>query len=227
MKANKFHIQAEELREQDRLDEALDVLDLALNDYEENKNYEGFIQALQSRVLTFKHLFLLRNDQVFLDQAISDAREALAIAQEKKIKSMLGSCYFRLGEISMLSKNFQEAGDYYNLALENFSGTNCEKGDYRYHLGEALYKGGEKEKGVMLLEQGLAEIQNNRQEVESFLADVWESGCLMKLAEVNYKENNLPEAAKLLAEADKIINLNKKLVIRHRQFKELEKRLNA
>ena len=50
------------LREQDRHEEALQYLSLAIVAYQKEGNYERLIDALKDRTLTWKHLFLLTKD---------------------------------------------------------------------------------------------------------------------------------------------------------------------
>ena len=226
MKPNSFHSQAEIAREEDRHLEALKLIEEALIDYQKAKNYEGFAQALQSRCLTYKHLFLLSKDQAFAITARQDARASLELVELHDLQIMRGSSYFRLGEMEMLFEDFTQAVDYYRQALVNYTGTGCEKGDYRYHLGEALYRSGDKEEGRRELEQGLQEIQDNAHQVDSFLAHVWESGAHMRMADL-LQDDEPEKTQQHLAAAEKIIDADPKLIIRKRQLAELKKLLKS
>ena len=222
MPTNSFHSQAETAREEDKHLEALQLIEAALIEYQQAKDYAGFAQALQSRCLTYKHLFLLHNDRVYALLAQHDAQASLAIAQLHDLKTLLGSSYFRLGEIAMLFDDYGQAVEYYQQALANYHGTNCEKGDYQYHLGEALYRLGQKAEGKKELVQGLQAIQANAHEVDSFLAHVWESGAHLRLAEL-LKVDEPAEAQQHLTAAEQIITADPKLIIRKRQLEELKK----
>ncbi|KKQ80775.1 MAG: hypothetical protein UT01_C0006G0036, partial [Candidatus Daviesbacteria bacterium GW2011_GWA1_38_7] len=177
------------------------------------------------KVLTYKHLFLRSQDKAFAILALKDAEASIELAKLHNIQDILGACFFRLGEVSMLFEEYNKAADYYRQALDNFSGTDCERGDYRYHLGEALYKSGQEQEGLRSYYQGLTEIQENVSQVEPFLASVWESGCHMHLAYL-LKNKDPQKAEKHLDTARRIIESDKKLIIRKRQLKELEKVLN-
>ncbi|HEX9817764.1 MAG TPA: hypothetical protein VGA89_02645 [Patescibacteria group bacterium] len=185
MPTNTFHAQDEIAREQDQHLKALKLIEEAFIEYQKTKDYAGFAQALQSRCLIYKHLFLLTNDRAFAVIARQDAKASLELAEFHDLQTVRGSSYFWLGEIEMLFEDFTQAVDYYRQALANYSGTDCEKGDYRYHLGEALYRSGDKEAGRRELEQGLKEIQDNGHEVDSFLAHVWESGAHLRMADLS------------------------------------------
>lgn len=219
---NHLHRKAEQAREEDRHVDALKLIDRAILDYQKEKNFEGLSRVLQSRVLTYKHIFLLTKDKKYIDLAKHDAEISLEIAKKHNLLNVISSCYFRLGEVAMLLKDYKSAIKNYQLALDNYAGTNAEKGDYRYHLGEAIYRNGDRNKGKEIILKGLKEIQNNSDEVDPFLTHVWESGCYMKLAEL-LKDVNGDEARGYLTKAQTIANSDNKLVIRRRQIETLSK----
>lgn len=225
LSASQLHKKADKVREEEKFNDALNLIERASEDYKREKNYEGLSKAFQSRVLIYKHLFLISNDRKYFDFAKKDAEESLLIAKKYDLTNVLSSCYFRLGEIAMLGKNYSDAINNYQLALTFYTGTAAEKGDYRYHLGEAFYREGEKEKGKKIILQGLNEIQNNSAEVDSFLIHVWESGCYMRLADL-LRDDEPGKAKEYLQKAQLIASLDEKLIIRRRQIKELAKRFN-
>lgn len=212
----------EELREVERHDEAICYLSLAIAKFQRDKLYAKMVDALKGRVLVWKHFFLLTNDYSYAILAKKDAEAMLAIAQEKKIKTKLSTSFFRLGEVDMLYKNYDSAIANYQKARKYFSGIKAEKGVFRYHLGEAVYENGDKDKGHKLMLEGLHEIQQNAQGVDPFLIHVWESGCYMRLFYL-LRVDKSDLARGYLAKAGEIVNSDPKLVIRRRQFKELSK----
>ena len=122
----------------------------------------------------------------------------------------------------MLFKSYKEAIKQYELAIEKYHGTNTEKGDYYYHLGEAFFKDNQKEKGKETILKGLKQIEDYADEVDPFLVHVWSSGCHIYLAKL-LKEDNPQEAKESFDKAKAIINSDEKLIIRKRQIKELAK----
>ena len=214
------HRMSEELRENDKHLDALKSIEEAIIGYQQEQNYQGFAKAIQSRVLIYKHLFLLTKDKAYAVLAKHDAEASLEITQEHGLQDSLSSCYFRLGEVNNLFGDYKQATVHFQKAIDTYIGTNTEKGDYRYHLGEAMYRSGEKDKGKEAMLEGLKEIQDNSDEVDPFLIHVWESGCYMKLAEV-LKVDEPEKAKEYLANARKIIDSDDKLVIRRRQFEAL------
>lgn len=225
LSAKEHHKQAEELRENDKHLEALKELDQAIVLYQEDKDYLGICEALQSRVLTFKHLYFLTKDTAFATIAQKEAEASLEVSQNNNVTEKLGSCYFRLGEIAMIFEDFPKAIDWYQKALENYQGSLSEKGDYRYHLGEAQYRSGQKEEGKQTILEGLGEIQNGASEVDPFLVHVWESGLHMKLADL-LRVYEPEQAREHLDKARELANSDPKLIIRRRQIEELSKNFN-
>ena len=218
--SNDFHHRSEVAREEDRHLESLQLIEEAFLEYQKENNHEGIARALQSRCLTYKHLFLLSRDHSFAIMGKKDAEASLEISQEFNLDNVLGCAYFRLGEMAMLFEKYGEAVDFYQKSLDNYTGTTCEKGDYRYHMGEAMYRAGDKENGLETILEGLKEIQDNRGEVNSFLANVWESGVYLRLTEL-LKDSDVEKARGYIHKAQKIADSDDKLIIRKRQIEKL------
>lgn len=217
----KLHGMGSDAREKDRHLEALQYLDHAIVGYQKERNYRGLIDALKDRTLTWKHYFLLTKDSAYAILAKKDAESMLAVAQDKKIDDKLSTSYFRLGEVAMLFEDYSDAIDNYQKSLKHYVGPLAEKGDFRYHLGEAMYRFGQKKDGKKAMLDGLKELKKGASEVPDFLIHVWESGVYMRLADVLRNEHT-EEAKKYLEEARKIVESDERLVIRRRQFKDLE-----
>lgn len=220
MNISVVHQKSDIAREQDNLADALTLINEALTEYKKNENFAGYVMAQLSRSLIHKHEFLKTRNNDYAVNARKDAEGGLAIAQDKKLNEYVGVCYFRLGEAFMLIEDYESAVKNYELALDNFYGTLCERGDYRYHYGEALFKAGRKGEGKRIMLTGLEEIQNNRSDVDSFLANVWESGCYMRLAQLLKREKSR-QAATYLEKARSIIDSDPRLIIRKRQLYEM------
>lgn len=219
---NKLRQKAEQARENDKLEKSLTLTNQAIIIAQKQKKYEVIVDALKAKVLTWKHLYLLNNDKTFSLLAQKSAEAALEITKTHKLDSKLHSTYFRLGEVAMLDKNFSQAIHYYQKALNVYQGPLSEKGDYRYHLGEALYKSGKKQKGLSTIKQGIKEIKDGKDEINDFLFNVWLSGAHMRLTELLQADN--PENAKKHArKAQEIIKKDNRLIIRKRQLKQLLK----
>lgn len=178
-----LHQQAEQLREQDRHLEALKLYEEVIVGYQAEKNYSGLVEALGGRCLTYKHLFLLTNDFSLAIIANHSALASLEVAQKFDLHNKIHRCYFRLGEMAMLFGQYQEAISYYMKALESYPKAEAERGDFRYHLGEAQYRAGLKKEGKQNLVNGVKEIEKHETTTDSFVFHVWQSGGYMRLAE--------------------------------------------
>ena len=220
----KLHGLGSDAREKDNHLEALQYLDHAIVGYQNQSNYEGLIDALKDRTLTWKYYFLLTKDKVYAILAKKDAESMLEIAQEKGLKDKLSTSYFRLGEVAMLFADYSKAERYYKKSLDTYIGPLSERGDFRYHLGEALYRKGDKERGIRTIVKGLEEIKKGSAEVPDFLTHVWKSGCYMRLAKL-LKNDDPARARDYFEKVKKIVELDKRLIIRRRQIRELEKSL--
>jgi len=218
--SKQLHGMGSDAREKDKHLEALQYLNYAIVGYQKESDYKGLIDALKDRTLTWKHYFLLTEDSVYAILAQKDAESMLAIAKDKKLKDKLSTSHFRLGEVAMLFEDYASAIDSYKKALQYYNGPLSEKGDFRYHLGEAIYRNGQKTEGKSTILQGLKEIQEGADELDPFLIHVWESGVHMRLADI-LREDEPEEAKKHLEMARTIVETDEKLVIRRRQIKEL------
>lgn len=220
MNIKKLHEKAETLREQDKLLDALKIYEEVFIKYQKKENYTGLVEALGGRCLTYKHLFLLSRDLSFAIIAKHDALSSLEIAEKFNLKDKLYRCYFRLGEMEMLFKNYKRAIIYYQKSLSLYPSDDAEKGDFIYHLGEAQCLKGETKKGLENISIGLTKIRQFRDVTDSFFINVWESGCLKTLfvftKDINY-----------LNDAQKIAVSDPRLIIRRRQINELKKMVLA
>lgn len=222
--ANKLRKRGERLREDTKFLEALHVLDEAIIEFQKSGDYNGLIIALKDRSLTWLHLYNYTQDEIYAILSKKDAESMVDIASHKKIKSSMAISYFTLAKSDALLKDYSSAVDNYQKALDHYRGTTSERGDYRYHLGEALCFTGDKDRGISLLKEGLKEIRQGRDEVDKFLANIWESRCLMILAQ-SLEDNNPEEARKYAMESKRIIDSDDRLVILDKQLNELFEKL--
>jgi len=208
------------LREQDKHLQAATTLTQAIILAQQEGNFRLLIDCLKDRCLTWKHFFLLTNDSVFITLAQKDAESMLAIATDKKLSDKLATSYFRLGEIAMEAQNFSQAVSYYQKSLHHYHQPDAEMGDYTYHLGEALYKNGQKETSLIKFDEGIKILQQYQPSTDSFVYHVWLSGAYLRLAQLLLTDNK-PLGQKYLKLAKKIIDSDPRLIIRHRQLDQL------
>ena len=125
--SKQLHGLGSDARENDKHLEALQYLDHAIVGYQKEGDYKGLIDALKDRTLTWKHYYLLTNDNVYAILARKDAESMLAIAEEKNLQDKLSTSHFRLGEVAMLFEDFDSAITDYKKALQYYDGPLSEK----------------------------------------------------------------------------------------------------
>lgn len=218
MDIKKLHQQAEDLREQGKLLGALKLYEEVIVGYQQEKNYSDLIEALSGRALTYKHFFYLTKDIVFAYLSKSDITTAFEICDNYQLTESQYKLFFNLGETEILFQKYSEAVINFQKSIDLYPGDDSQKGRYYEHLGEAQYLNGDTEAGLRSILLGLDQIRKFKSETDSFLINVWESGCLMKLF-------SFTKDKKYLDEAQKIIYSNPRLVIRKRQISELSQNL--
>jgi len=222
LSGKKLRTKGEKLREDEKYFDALNVLNQAIVKCQEESDHTTLVDVFKDITLTWKHLFLLTKDKAYAALAQKSAETMLSICQEFELKEKLSTSYFRLGETAMVIDNYKKAINYYKKALKVYVGKLSEKGDYRYHLGEVLYKNGEKKEGKKAMIKGLEEIRRGAHEWDPFYIHVWESGVHIRLAEL-LRNDEPREAREHLEKAREIAKADPKLVIRRRQVEELAK----
>lgn len=206
-----------DLREAGHHQQALALAGRLILRFLKKTDYRALFDVLSSRCLIWKHLFQLSSLQIYRLLMREDARLGLELAQAEGLKSRLHVAHFRLGEALMVFRYYKGAVQQYQLALRHYHGS---------RLGEALYRGGKVRLGEKTLLVGLREIQADRHSVDSFLADVWESGAYMRLAELLRKDK--PDQAKLYLDiAEGITKSDKLLIMRKKQLKLLLAKLES
>ncbi len=211
------------LRENNELLKALETLTRALVACGKKGDYLGMINALVERCLVWRHYYSQTKDDAFLVLAREDAKAMKQIADMTNTHVRDHTALFLMGNLEMLLGNFGNAVFYFKDALKYFKGGVAEKGDWRRHLGEALYKNGQEGVGKKAILKGIEEIKKGAKGVDSFLVKVWLSGAYMTLAEL--QANAKPkEARQFLNKATEIIKNDKRLVLREIQLRELRRK---
>lgn len=212
----KLHHQAEELRENEKFSEALEIYAKVIKLYYTDKNYFGIADALGGQSLTYKHLFLINKKPEYLDLAYGSAMAALQIAKKHKVLTILHRCYFNIAEVDMLAKNYLSAVTNFQKSYDLIPNNSVEKSRALSHLAEAQYFSGDTKNIKSNLIESLKILQKYQNQVDDYTKNVWETGILMKLF-------SLTKDKKYYNLAQKIIDSDKRLVIRQRQLLEILK----
>lgn len=211
-----LHHHAEELREQEKFTEALDIYAKVIKLYYQDKNYLGVVDALGGQSLTYKHLFLVNKKPQYLNLALGNANASLEIAQKYKVSTILHRCYFNLAESQMLSKDYKNAFINFQKSYDLISNNSVEKSRALSHLAEAQYFNGDTSHVLQNLKKSLDILHKYKKQIDSYTNNVWESGILMKLFA-------LTKDKKYYSLAKKIIDSDSRLIIRQRQLTEILK----
>jgi len=214
------HIKAEQLRESERFFGALKLYNELIVSYGEEKNYKKMVEALQGKVLTYKHLYLNTKKYKYYVLGKDSAKASLALAKKHKLIEMYASCYFRMGEMEMATGNRTEAEKYFKKAVEKQDKNESIWGDFAYHLGTIMCKLGKREEGLEKMRQGMEHIDKFEGKMNDYVFKVWKSGVLMKIAKADKKRRR-----KYMEMAKKIVYGDERLVIRRKQFEKLAKKI--
>ncbi len=211
-----LHQQAEQLREQEKFKEALKLYAKVIKQYFAIENFLGIVEALGGQMLTYKHLFLVDPKPKYLELSIGSAMASLQVAQKHKVSSILFRCYFNLGEVNMLAKDYSAAVTNFKKSYDIIPSTSVEKCRALSHLAEANYLNGNTKTVESDLIESINILHKYKNQVDDYTDKVWESGILIKLYTLTKNE-------KYFAQAQKIIDSDKRLVIRKRQLAEIKK----
>ncbi len=211
--------QGEARREAADFEGAIKFLTEAIKLLTKEKSYADLVVAYKDLSLTYVHKYNYGEGSSNLDKAKQYAEGMLTVAR-KHAPDSIALAYFTLAKAVELQGDLTAARTAYKQALELYKGSLAERGDYRYHYGEALYITGDKSEGKRQMETGLAEIRDGVGEVDDFLTAVWETRCLIRLAYV-LNSDDPAAATKYRGEAKNHLEADLRLVILKKQFLEL------
>lgn len=220
-----FHTQANFLRDEGRLFEALNFYNQAIIGYQKDGNYDRILDALCGRLISWQHLYNDEEDATYAIFAKKEAETMLAIANEFQLQSRNYIIHFLLGKSSIFLKDFITAESEFKLAIDLYPSESVEKGDWLAYLGEAMYRNGKKAEGISIIMQGIDYMQCRVIEAEALKVNVWISGAYLRLAKILMIEENIRDAKKYLQLGEEIILKDSRLVVRKRQLEGLKKRL--
>lgn len=214
------------LREEGKTLEGLNLYNQALVSYQQKRDYNGVLNVLCGCLISWQHLFNREEDKVFAILARKEAESMLSIAQEFGIHDRDFLIHFLFGKSCVFLRDFKSAESEFRKALELYPYNNAEKGDWLAHLGEAIYRNGQKEEGERVILEGIQQIQAHENEDDSFRINVWISGAYLRLAKLFIYDHRNEEAKIYLQKGEKIILNNERLTIRKQQLENLKKRMD-
>lgn len=228
--AREIHAKAEIARENGEFLQALNYISEATLLYQKEGDVLGLAEVQSSKFITFKLLFQETGDSNFLILAKHSALSSVEIAQQSNNASALAIPWANLGEAYAQLKDWEKARDAYMEAIKSFTkkpppfnNRPAVLTNIKSHLYQAEFRCGNKSALKHSLEM-IKELENNALE-DSFTRDAWLSGAHMRHAEMIVK-SDLSQAKRHMSLAKKIIDGNKRLIIRKRQWNKLMKDIN-
>ena len=139
------------------------------------------------------------------------------MAKEYHLDNRFHLIHFLNGTSAILLEDYTTAKDEFSKAVTLYPSDHPEKGDWTAHLGDAIYRLGEKEKGKKIILEGVQFINDRSDQIDSFLLSVWTSGAYLRLAKL-LERDDIDESKFYLSKAKEIINSDNRLVIRKQQL---------
>ena len=224
MKRRDIHGKEEQAREKGEFLEALRLAAEALIAYQEEGDYLGFAEVLQSQMLTLRHLYEKTGFRPYLNYALNSAKAAVEIAEEKGDKSGLVMPYHGIGKTYETMGNYEEAVKWHEKAaavvdqLPSMHNREGYKAEIVGHLYSARLMTGDRSAYDRFLEQ-IERLKNSDE--SKFNKDAWLSGMYMSAAEGLYKLGEKEKAEVHMTQAKEIIDGNPELKLRREQWEKL------
>ena len=231
-KGREIHHKVEHAREKEQNPiKSLKFVDEAIKAYQQESDFRGLAEVLQSRSSAYKLLFQQTEDPVFLVLAKHSSLAGIEIAKKLDDPSSLCMPYRGIAKIHEQLKEHGKASEYFQKAIEIFqknpppeNNRPAVLSDMKAHLHANQYLSGSKTAYKKLLED-IKKLEADTQEPRYNL-DVWLSGAHMRAAQI-LAEDNPEKSQEHLQKAKKIIDSNNELVLRAQQWEKLNQKLSS
>lgn len=110
--------QADVLREEGKTLEALNLYNHAFVSYQQKHDYNGILDVLYGRLISWQHLFNHEEDKVYAILVRQEAESMLCLAQEYGIHDRDYLIHFMFGKSCIFLKDFKSAEIEFKKALE-------------------------------------------------------------------------------------------------------------
>lgn len=228
--SREIHGQAEIAREEGNFLEALQLLDEAEIAYQASGDYLGYADALTSRFLVYKHLYGQTKERVYIIRAEHTILAAVSVSEECADEPACATPYYSLAQFyDEFKEEYDKAIEFYKKSIHIFE-TNPPE-EHKVHLPGYIYTiqghlyACEFKNGDMSALARLREVTERLSEhPHQYERDVWMSGGYMKLALLQHKTDQ-ERSQRDLMKAKEIIDANPKLLLRAKQWNELQETL--
>ncbi len=215
-----LHKQAEEMREQEKFQEALRLCDEAFIAYSKEGNTAKLAEICASRALTLRHLADSTGDKSFLILAKYSAKAGVKIIENSGSETGITIPLYTLGKVFESLEKFDKAAEKIGEAIEK--GSDLPKisiAEMKTRLDAISFRTGEQS----ALESFNADVQDleNGEFEDDHVKNVWTSGAYMHMAEALISKGEKDEASQLLSKARAIIDSDARLTLRSRQLSKI------
>jgi|WetSurMetagenome_2_1015567.scaffolds.fasta_scaffold460312_2 tetratricopeptide (TPR) repeat protein len=218
--------QANDLRESEQYSESAKLYTECLLELVQTGDPEGLIHCLGGQSLIYKILLRQIDTPIYRHLTQAFAKEAFDIAEQNQQLHgrVLSIAYSSYADSLLMGEKFAEALHLFEKSLSVSTADVPEKGRLKSHIGGIKYILGDKEVGIDLIKEALADIRTG--DMSAYAIRVWETGALNGLAKIYAKEDNLDEAKKLAEESLQIATEHN-LSIRKREVEEIISKLSS
>ena len=186
----------------------LALIDVARTVALEEKDFKTFVHLFCTEAIAHKLNFQRTGSEDDFSGMMSAGKAMLQEAIKYDLSGKIGTANFVIGSGFREKRQWDESVPFFRQAIKFCGEHPAEKGDWRYHLGEALYMSGKRSEGLEEFERGVREIQTHAADLgDQFRIDVWLSGAYMSGARMLWRDN-VVEAKDYFRQAEDIINNN-------------------
>lgn len=219
--------QANDLREKEQFAESAKLYTQCLLELIPDGSPSQTIHCLDGQSLIYKILARKENHLVYRHLTLAYAAEAFRIAEtnpnnlENNAQSTASISY---ADALLMDGQIKESLPYFEEALKTSTAEKPEEGRIKAHIGGVKYVLGDKEIGINLIREALADIRTG--DLSTYPVRVWETGALNGLAKIYAKEGNIEEAKRISAESLQIAT-DHSLSIRKREVEEIIAKISS
>ena len=214
-------IEANNLREKEQYGESVKLFTESLHALVPDGDSSQLIHCLSGQSLVYKILIRENNHSIYRHLTLAFAKEAYEVAkinQDKLTNNAYSTACMSFADALHMDGQTATALPFFEEALATSTADKPTNGRIKSHIGEVKYFLGEKEAGISLINESLADIRTG--DLSSYPIRVWETGALNSLAKIHAREGNWEEAQKTAQESLQI-STDHNLSIRKREAEDI------
>lgn len=218
---------ANQLRESEQYGESAKLYTECLLELQQKDDPQGMIHCLGGQSLIYKIKARENSDPLFRRLTSSFAREAYLVGQTNKSRldgRTLSIAYSTYASALLVEEKFAESLAIFEESFAVSTADKPEKGRLKAHIGGLKYRLGEREVGLNLLNEALADIRTG--DLSDKTIRTWETGAMHELAKIYASSGDRAKAEEIATEALAIASSHD-LPIRKREAENLLKQITS